>query len=314
MPHPNDHAEAVPMNAIDMIIEAAVPERATGWRDLRDRLSVTFHVIEDRSGVTMQARGRRVEFDHKTMAWIWLLGFTGWEAFRVHGPHVFWSNLTVQPIDDLMRANDAGYATAQIDYDTLMYALRDFAALQDFDDKEDWPEGIPPIQKDKAGMNIEEQAAFDLTMIATAYVLLHEVRHVEFTAAGTRPTRSEEEMTCDAFARDFILTDIAKYAATTGQDAEDVLAKRAAGIAIGVYALYGLTPASNRGGSTDYPPVADRIEALFPAVSLPDGHWFWDFAGSLLVALVVSRQPTAVIPPLSGASLLHALVAMIRTP
>ena len=149
-------------------------------------------------------------------------------------------------------------------------------------------------------------------MIATAYVLLHEVKHVEFNAAGSRPTRPEEEFACDAFARHFILDDAADYAAEASSAADDVIGKRAAGIAIGIYILYAFTPSGGRAGSAEYPPVAERIEALFPDVRLADDHWFWDFAASLLIALIVSQDRSATIPELDGAPLAHALVQMLR--
>lgn len=312
MSHGDDDALAAPIEVIDLIIDAAAPEKADAWRRLRDGLSISFHPIEDRKGVTMHARGRRVEFDAKTMAWIWLLGFTAWHAFRLHGPHLFWRVLTGRQIDAALRSNDGGYAAAEGDYEALLYAMRDFHALQVFDLSDDWPAGVPQPQKDKAGFDIEQQAAFDLTMIATAYVLLHEVKHVEFNAAGSRPTRPEEEFACDAFARHFILDDAADYAAEASSAADDVIGKRAAGIAIGIYILYAFTPSGGRAGSAEYPPVAERIEALFPDVRLADDHWFWDFAASLLIALIVSQDRSATIPELDGAPLAHALVQMLR--
>jgi len=143
-----------------------------------------------------------------------------------------------------------------------------------------WPDGVPRPQADKTGLDVEQQAAFDLTMIATAYMLLHEARHVMYNTDGDRPSAPEEELACDAFARQFLLEGVRGYAAQTGQSAEDVLAKRAAGIALGAYALYEFTPEVGRAGSDNYPPVADRLGALFPEVSLPFNHWFWDFAAS----------------------------------
>jgi Peptidase U49 len=101
-----------------------------------------------------------------------------------------------------------------------------------------------------------------------------------YNTDGDRPSAPEEELACDAFARQFLLEGVRGYAAQTGQSAEDVLAKRAAGIALGAYALYEFTPEVGRAGSDNYPPAADRLGALFPEVSLPFNHWFWDFAAS----------------------------------
>jgi hypothetical protein len=175
-----------------------------------------------------------------------------------------------------------------------------------------WSDGVPRPQADKTGLDVEQQAAFDLTMIATAYILLHEMRHVMYNAGGERPSAPDEELACDAFARRFLLDGVTDYAARSRESAEGVLAKRAAGIALGAYALYGFTSEAGRGGSADYPLVADRLDALFPEVSLPPNHWFWDFAASLLVATVMNHDRVAKIPAVTGRELCHALVQTVR--
>ena len=58
---------------IDLLIDAAAPEQAAEWRLLCTAYQPSFHLLQDRKGITMQARGRRVEFDSKTLGWIWLL-------------------------------------------------------------------------------------------------------------------------------------------------------------------------------------------------------------------------------------------------
>jgi hypothetical protein len=138
------------------------------------------------------------------------------------------------------------------------------------------------------------------------------MRHVMYNAGGERPSAPDEELACDAFARRFLLDGVTDYAARSRESAEGVLANRAAGIALGAYALYGFTPEAGRGGSADYPPVADRLDALFPEVSLPPNHWFWDFAASLLVATVVNHDRVAKIPAVAGRELCHALVQTVR--
>lgn len=314
----DNHAMAAPDAFIDRIIEAAAPDKAQTWRKLRTGLSISFHPIEDRKGVTLRARGRRVEFDPKTMTWIWLLGFAGWRAFSLHGPLIFFSGLSGRALDDL-RTEDPGFNNVESDYEAVLYAVRDLPELDSVDEAQaHWPDGIPPVQIDKTGFDVEQQAAFDLTMIATAYMLLHEVRHVVFNAAedaGARPNPSDEELECDAFARRFILEGAANFAVSRDVPVDEVVAKRAAGIALGAYALYGFTPAAGRDGTADYPPIADRLDALIPDVSLPADHWFWNFANGLLTAIIVSRDRTAPLPEpdRKGADLAWALVERIRT-
>ncbi len=315
MGHPDDAALPAEPHIIDNLINAAAPEKAQTWNELRASYKPSFHQIADRKGVTMRARKRRVEFDGKTMTWVWLLGFAGWRAFRLHGPHLLWRKMTGTAIDAELRAEDPTFAEAEDDYDAVLYVVRDFPELESVD-WEGWPDGVPRPQADKSGLDVEQQASFDLTMIAVAYMLLHEVRHVMYNvmsdAGDERPPARDEEFECDAFARRFLLYGLTEYARQSSQSVEDVLAKRVAGIALGTYALYEFTPEGGRGGSADYPPAADRLDALFREVSLPGDHWFWNFAASLLIASVVKRDRGAEIPINTGSELCHALVQMIR--
>lgn len=312
MSHPDDDAEAADPKTIDIVIEAAAPEKAKEWRALRQTYGVTFHPITDRKGVTLRARGRRVEFDNKTMTWLWLLGFAGWSAFRLHGPHLLWREMTGAALDGQLRAIDPTFGDAEGILGALRYAVHDFRELATFDEDSFWPAGIPRPQADKDGFDIEQQAAFDLLMVAIAYMLLHEVRHVMFNVTGDRPLEPEEELVCDAFASEFLLQGVDDYVAASGELIDDVLAKRQAGIALGGYALYELTPKGGRGGTENYPPIADRLDALLLKVDLPTSHWFWIFASSLLVAIIVDRDPTATMPDLAGEELCHALVHTLR--
>lgn len=308
----DDNALSMDPSAIDILIDGAAPEKAQAWRDLVRRYQISFHPISDRKGVTIRARGRRIEFDPKTMAWFWLLGFGGWRAFRLHAPHLIWRKLTGASIDAKLRSSDPTFAEAEGDYEAILYAVRDFPRLETLDDA-DWPDHVPRQQTDKEGFDKEQQGAFDLTMIATAYALLHEVRHVIFNVDGGRPSDPEEELACDAYARAFLLDGVGDYATRSGEPREDVLAKRAAGVALGAFIIYGFTPEEGRGGTADYPPIADRLDALFPDVPLSADHWFWNYAASLLVASIVSRDRAATIPDLTGRGLCRELVAKIRT-
>ena len=61
-----------------------------------------------------------------------------------------------------------------------------------------------------------ERATIDLIKIATAYVFLHEIRHVIFQADGDRPPDPrDEELECDIFARNFLMERIPDYVASS---------------------------------------------------------------------------------------------------
>lgn len=311
MHHNDDDALPADPAVIDLPIQGAAPESAAVWRDFRERYKLTVHMIEDRKGLTIQARKTRIEFDLKSLHWLWLLSFAGWKAWRLHGPHLFWAWLTDQRIDPALRAADPTYGEAEADYESVRYVTRD---IRNLDSAEDiaWPDSVPRPQPDKAGFEIEDQAAFDLMTIALAYMLLHEARHVRFYAEKDRPNPAEEETACDAFARDFILGEAYQYAVETNQSVEDVVAKRSAGVALGAFALYDLTPAAGLGGTSDYPPIADRLATIYDAVDLAPDCWFWDFAASLLITLVVRQDQSFAIPDLAGRPLCEAIIDVLR--
>lgn len=311
MPYRDDDAQPADLAVIDLPIEGAAPEAADVWRSLRGRCGLTVHPIEDRKGLTIRARKTRIEFDPKSTAWIWLLAFSGWKAWRLHGPHLYWRWLTTQTIDPDLRSADPTYAEAEEDYEAIRYAMRDIRDLESVDDI-DWPENVPRPQVDKTGFDVEHQAAFDLTIIALAYLLLHEARHVQFYVDKNRPDPMNEEIACDAFARDHILAGAARYAADAGFGADEVVAKRSAGVMLGAVALYDLTPSEGRGGSTTYPPVADRLALICEAITLPDESWLWDFAASLLMALIVRDDQRFIVPEVRGRELCSALIEHLR--
>jgi hypothetical protein len=154
-------------------------------------------------------------------------------------------------------------------------------------------------------------------MIATAYALLHEVKHVMFNRVfpnrdGGRPSPPDEEMACDMFARDFILDEVGAYATEAGEEAAKVMAKRAMGIALGAYIVYEFTAPDQRAGGPKYPPIADRLDALIAKLPLGDDSPFWDFAASLLIAMLRRRNRAIPVPDADGRALCAALIGEVR--
>jgi hypothetical protein len=306
-----DPLQPIEADHIDRIILAAAPERELDWKQLCARYKPSFHLLPDNSGVTLRARGTKVEFDSKTLGWIWLLGFGAWRAFCLYGPYLLLRRTDEALFNDRRRV-DPGYREAEAAYDTVRYVTRDLPKVKSLNESTDWPEGIPHRQRDKAGFNLEQQLSFDITMIATAYMLLHETRHVMFTRDGTSLSAHEEHMACDKFARDFILDNVDSYVKKSGDPADKVLMKRAAGIALGAYIVYEFTPTQAIFGDLDHPPIADRLDALIEKIPPNVSGDFWIFMGSLLVAIVKSRNPSASIPSGTGRELCIALIKTFR--
>lgn len=59
-----------------------------------------------------------------------------------------------------------------------------------------WPQDVPRPEADSETLcSLQEMAAFDLVCLATAYVFLHELRHVKFLSDGDYPADRREEET-----------------------------------------------------------------------------------------------------------------------
>lgn len=69
-------------------MKAAAPESAAEIDGLWERYHPKVAVVEDQSGITLDATRERIAFDPKTMDVFWLIGFSGWRAIECYSPHV----------------------------------------------------------------------------------------------------------------------------------------------------------------------------------------------------------------------------------
>jgi hypothetical protein len=71
--------------------------------------------------------------------------------------------------------------------------------------------------------NTEHKAVFDLVAFALAFSFLHEFRHVMYCADKNAPsTLPEEEIACDAWAREFMMSGLDAYSKAHGYNYSDV--------------------------------------------------------------------------------------------
>jgi len=127
--------------------------------------------------------------------------------------------------------------------------------------------------------------------MATAYVFLHELKHVIFNSEGNTPEdRVEEEMWCDAFASEIMLSQIKKYSESSDYPEDKVRMKRAIGIALGNAFLAVVTPEANLGGTASHPPVHKRWSATLGSIELEVNDFYWLYFSSLAIALLKHKK------------------------
>ncbi len=146
--------------------------------------------------------------------------------------------------------------------------------------------------------------------MAVAFTLFHEFRHVMLDRDGMRhKDLREEELSCDAWARDFLTAKLAAYATDHGHDYEEVLAKRSMGLALAALILYEITPFWDHGGNQQYFSVAVRLQAILENTPLPPDSHFWVFTASLLIGIL--RQKHISLDDVSSTSALELTRALL---
>lgn len=232
--------------AVERLLAAAVPERAAEIERLIQQYDLTFHIASDSPGFMLEGAFSLVRFTERTLDQIWVMGHAAWRAFEEFGAYLATfadSRITRAEIDEL-----GGQQDAEQGFDLGMSAVEAIGGAER-DGEIVWPVGVPPRAPD-AG-SVEQQATFDLTILATAYVFLHEAQHVAFAASDDpRPELRDEELACDRFAREFMLSRSESVAVTT---------KRMMGIAVGLFFIVVLTPPAQRVESLSHPGLVHRL-------------------------------------------------------
>lgn len=297
-----------PREAVISLLIGAAPEREADIRDLWLRYDPSVSLVPDGNRITMQVRKAHIEFDGKALDALWLIGFSGWRALECYVPPVVCSPVWNQPVATLL-AEDHGLDDVERTYkERLSVAQR----LIDSADVEavPWPPDIPqPTPNRSSFQDAEATAAFDLTALAVAFVILHEFRHVMYDREGVRPDDpKEEELACDVWAREFMTVKLGAYARENNHLYQDVLSKRSMGLALAALMLHEITPIWGRSGSDRYFSIKDRIEALLDNTALPEGDKFWVFTASLLIGIYRQRGTLIAAPPLAPPQLVRHLL------
>lgn len=271
--------------AVLHLLKSAVPERSSEIEELWRKYGPAIQVSDDAPGVAMDATRHRIRFDNKTMRAIWLMGFNGWHCISMYSSAIVLSQLFQHSIDQILGGDDER-GLLELDYRSRMSVAERLICSGDSDGIP-WPVDIPEPGLDREELATDQdKVTFDLVCMATAFVLLHEFRHVMFDADGKRPEkRLEEETACDVWARSFMTEKIGHHARATGQPHHAFLQKRAMAMALGATVLHDLTPETGRWGSDDYPPIADRIHSMVSGTGPSVDSNYWLFASCLLIGI-----------------------------
>ena len=83
-----------------------VPEREDEILSLWKQYNPDVIVLNDSKHITLNASGKRIAFNAKTIDVFWLISFCGWRAIECYMPHVMLSISASKSIADLLKSDD----------------------------------------------------------------------------------------------------------------------------------------------------------------------------------------------------------------
>lgn len=194
---------------------------------------------------------REVRFNHRALRAFWVASFAAWESYRTCAEgdaELTRLHCLLDSVSTILTSNDP--VTVQL------------------------PPGVPEpgLFVDPAD-DLQARAAGELAVFATAWALLHEIRHIQLQQEGDLSLEDAnsksihvEELACDSFATAFILDRIEQY--SKSQDVSEILVaqKRQAGI---FFALYAITVIGRGrwGKSAEHPSIQDRIKSVWNRIA-----------------------------------------------
>lgn len=278
---------------INSIILASSPEKQGELEGLWEKYSPQFNLRDDNSGFSLSVIFGTVVFDHKSLCNMWLLGFAAQKAFSAYSPLIILSNLMNIKISHDSLPGDAEQTAQLADFKLIIDKILELKKLSNIDDFS-WPEDVPKPYDGKP-LDVNGAMAFDLICMSGAYCFLHEVQHLRFDSDGRGIDVYEEELQCDKFARDTLLSEVSKYSAESGYNENVVYAKRAMSIALASFLLFAITPKENWGKTETHSKIKDRINKLAKSVDIDGNSYFWIYFGSLTMSIAYYNE-IEVIP------------------
>lgn len=295
---------------LEKLFEGVVPERIDEVLSLIGTHSAQFRRVGDKSGFNLNAGAfGAIQFTQRSLNQIWLFGFSGLFSLHCYSGIIFLAKChgLKFDLDEIDSLPDQKFEDER--FSNLIKVIEN---LKDADSEHDftWPYGIPNPEYGKP-KNIEQAAVFDLVLMATAYVFLHELKHVIFESEGNAPEDPlDEEMQCDAFASEMILSQVGKYSSSSGYPEDKVHMKRAIGIALGNAFLAVATPISCLSGTKSHPPVHKRWSATLASINLEENDFYWLYFASLAIALL--KYKNIRFPPIKVANFKKVAITAIE--
>lgn len=285
---------------ISSFIVHSAPERKAEFQDFLQAYPVHFLEAGDAPGIVMNATMERVKYARKDLQVVWLVGFSLWKAIHLFAPTILGSSMFGRSSESVIEM-DENLPRFERDYRERVGSIMRVIEEKTLDPSI-WPPDIPkPVDSRDKLCNIQNKLVFDLVIMATAVLFLHELRHAKFHRDHhngiPRPIPREEEWSCDEHARNWLISRHDQFAAEEGHDPQSVCSKRAMALLIVCEFLRFAKDHTGTMGADLYPPLADRIAVLSGSLPLSETDNYWVFSSCVLFAEARRRHVPALELP-----------------
>lgn len=275
------------------LFRIVAPERSDELAHLNNDYSPAFVVAAEGAQFLFQASPSfgLVRYSNRTLLRVWLLAWVLWKEMYCWATEVWALARTGTPF--VLQRLEAlpGQTDSYMNADSLYAEVLEFVSADSLNWGK-WPARIPkPLEI--AAASKEHWFIKDLAHHAIAFFLLHELRHLTLQAEGlVYAAQAEEEMECDRWAIDFLITRSDTHA-FAGEQPMMVRSKRAMGLALGMAVIAHVQKLGLWEPGRDHPSAAGRMKALADFIDLPDSDFFWTVASSFVLA---SRRRGNALP------------------
>ncbi|MFP8965214.1 phage exclusion protein Lit family protein [Pokkaliibacter sp. CJK22405] len=274
------------INIIRRLFDGVIPERSSEIEAIIIKYGPQFRMIKDREGFNLKAGAYSViQYTQRSARQIWIFGYAGLQALYCYSSYIRLLKSSNESLDIDRVDKIFDQALEDEKFKIFLEFTKNLNSVFHEDDFT-WPSGIPEPEKGRPE-DPEHALVYDLTCMATAFTLLHELKHVIFSVEKESPgTPIDEEYRCDAFAKEMMISKIHLYAELSGYAEDKVRTKRMMGIALASAFILFATGKEHVFGSNSHPPVHGRWLELVEDMSLPDDDWMWLYFSSLFLALL----------------------------
>jgi hypothetical protein len=269
-------------NALRALFLGVVPERQSELEELWSKYQLEFHLLHDESKTIAEAGlYKQVRYSHRMLRAVWVSAFAAWEGYgAVHQGAVTGCEPRLERFRELI-ALVRKVIDSDNPFSVALPGLPEQGQLLD------------------ASEHLEMRLAAEFAYFAAAWVMLHEVRHIQHQQDATSSTwgmaeeRHAEELSCDEFAIRFITDKVGDYAAQHNVSADLVLMKRKTGIYFALFAV-SLIAGSNTDATDFHPAIQTRLDAVCQLLSASSFDTSFTIMAGAFAALklVVPWAPT----------------------